>query len=102
MQKHEHVKLKQKLLNPAPRKTSPSYEPEGSARPLRAEEQRARLVGLLGTVQREKQEFNERVVALRTRKRELIKELSSIADQAGLPDSTIISNSGNSRYTFHR
>ena len=43
-------------------------------------------MGLLGTVQREKQEFNERVVALRTRKRELIKELSSIADQAGLPD----------------
>ena len=78
------------MLNPAPRKTSPSYEPEGSARPLRAEEQRARLVGLLGTVQREKLEFNERVVALKTRKRELIKELSSIADQAGLPDSTIM------------
>ena len=53
-------------------------------------------MGLLGTVQREKQEFNERVVALRTRKRELIKELSSIADQAGLPDCKIISLSGNS------
>ena len=65
-----------------PRKTSPEYEPEeGAGPPVRAEEQRARLVGLLGTVQREKGEFNERVAAMRGRKRALIAELASIAEQ---------------------
>ena len=76
----EEIAEARKNLGQFIRKTSPEYEPEG-APPARAEQQRARLVGLLGTVQREKGEFNEMVVAMRGRKGALIGELAFIADQ---------------------
>ena len=38
-------------------------------------------MGLLTTVQREKEEFNEKVVTMRDRKKALITELTTIADK---------------------